>query len=61
MIQTSQWLRLCTPSEGGSGSISGQGARTHMLQLKKKENPESHNEDRISHMMQLRPSAAKIN
>ena len=29
-----QWLRLCTPNAGGSGSIPGQGTRSHMLQLK---------------------------
>ena len=25
-----QWLRLCTPSAGGSGLIPGQGTRSHM-------------------------------
>ena len=29
-----QWLSLCTPSAGGSGSVPGQGTRSHMLQLK---------------------------
>lgn len=29
-----QWLRLCTPNTGSLGSITGQGARSHMLQLK---------------------------
>ena len=29
-----QWIRLCTPSIGGPGSIPGQGTRFHMLQLK---------------------------
>ena len=29
-----QWLRLCTPSAGGPGSIPGRGTRGHMLQLK---------------------------
>ena len=28
------WLRLCPPNTGGLGSITGQGARSHMLQLK---------------------------
>ena len=28
-----QWLRLCAPSAGGSGSIPSQGTRFHMLQL----------------------------
>ena len=25
-----QWIRLCTPSAGGPGSIPGQGTRSHM-------------------------------
>ena len=29
-----QWLKLLAPSAGGPGSISGQGARSHMLQLR---------------------------
>ena len=29
-----QWLRLHAPSAGGLGLIPGQGARSHMLQLK---------------------------
>ena len=29
-----QWQGLCTPNAGGLGSISGQGTRSHMLQLK---------------------------
>ena len=29
-----QWLRLCTPYAGGSGSIPGQGTGPHMPQLK---------------------------
>ena len=29
-----QWLRLCTPSAGGLGSIPGQGTRSHMPQLR---------------------------
>ena len=29
-----QWLRLCAPNAGGLGSIPGQGARSHMLQLR---------------------------
>ena len=29
-----QWLRLCTLNAGGTGSIPGQGTRSHMLQLK---------------------------
>ena len=29
-----QWLRLPTPKTGGLGSISGQGTRSHTLQLR---------------------------
>ncbi|TEA25280.1 hypothetical protein DBR06_SOUSAS1010184, partial [Sousa chinensis] len=29
-----QWLRLCAPNAGGPGLISGQGTRSHMLQLR---------------------------
>ena len=29
-----QWFRLHTPNAGGSGSIPGQGTRSHMLQLR---------------------------
>ena len=29
-----QWLRFCIPSAGGSGSMPGQGTRSHTLQLK---------------------------
>ena len=29
-----QWLRLCAPNAGGLGSIPGQGARSHMQQLR---------------------------
>ena len=29
-----QWLRLCAPNSGGLGSIPGQGARSHMQQLR---------------------------
>ena len=29
-----QWLRLHTPNAGGPGSIPGQGARSHLLQLR---------------------------
>ena len=29
-----QWLRVCTPNAGGSGSMPGQGTRSHILQLK---------------------------
>ena len=28
------WLRFCAPKAGGSGSIPGQGPRSHMSQLK---------------------------
>ena len=51
-----QWLRLCTHNAGGPGSSPGQGNRSHMLQLK---NPVCCNEDWRSHMLQLRPGAAK--
>ena len=30
-----QWLRICAPNAGGLGSISSQGTRSHMSQLKK--------------------------
>ena len=30
-----QWLRLCAPNVGRPGSISGQGARSHMPQVNK--------------------------
>ena len=29
-----QWLRLCAPNAGSPGLISGQGTRSHMLQLR---------------------------
>ena len=29
-----QWLRLCTPNAGGTGLITGQGTRSHKLQLR---------------------------
>ena len=29
-----QWLRFCSPSAGGPGSILGQGTRSHMLQVR---------------------------
>ena len=29
-----QWLRLWAPNAGGLGLISGQGTRSHMLQLR---------------------------
>lgn len=29
-----QWRRLLTPNAGGRGSIPGQGAESHMLQLR---------------------------
>ena len=32
-----QWLGLWVPSAGGPGSIPGQGARSHMLQLRPRE------------------------
>ena len=41
--------KMCTSSAGGPGSISGQGTRPHVLQLKiphaamKTEDPEGHN------------------
>ena len=41
-----QWLRLQVPNAGTLSSIPGQGARSHMLQL------------RVC-MLQLRPSTAK--
>ena len=51
-----QWLRLHTPNTGGPGSISGQGTRSHMLQLK---DPAWHNENQRFHVLQLRPGTAK--
>ena len=41
-----QRLRLCTPNAGGLSLIPGQGARSHVLQLR-------------VHMLQLRPGASK--
>ena len=32
-----QWLRLCAPNAGALGSIPGQGARSHMQQLRPSE------------------------
>ena len=29
-----QWLRLCSPNEGGPGSIPGLGTRSHVPQLR---------------------------
>ena len=29
-----QWLKLCAPNLGGSGSTTGQGPRSHMPQLR---------------------------
>ena len=29
-----QWLKLCAPNSGGTGSIPGWGTRSHMLQLR---------------------------
>ena len=58
-----QWLRLCNPNAGGPNSIPGQGTRSHMPQLKSlhvaAEEPEYHNEDGRSRVLQLRSSAAK--
>ena len=42
-----QWLRLLDPKAGDLGLIPGQGARSHMLQLR-------------VHRPQLRPSAVKL-
>ena len=36
-VGISQWLRLHTAKAGGLGSISGQGTRSHMAQVKKKD------------------------
>ena len=56
-----QWLRLCS-NAGGSGSIVGQAARSHMplnsLHAATK-HPTCQNEDGRSCMLQLRPGAAK--
>ena len=48
-----QWLRLCTPSARGPGSIPGQGTRSRRPQLTV---PDAATNVRVS---QLRPSAAK--
>ena len=51
-----QWLRLRAPNAGGPGSISGQGTRSHVLQLRARmlqlkilhaatKDPTHHNED----------------
>ena len=42
-----RWLRLLDPNAGALGLIPGQGARSHMLQLR-------------VHRPQLRPSAVKL-
>ena len=41
-----QWLRLCTPSAGDPGLTSGQGTRSHMLQLR-------------VHVLQLKDSSSR--
>ena len=51
-----QWLRLHAPNAGGPGCISSQGTRFHMPQLK---DTTCHNKDQRSHVLQLRPRAAK--
>ena len=43
-----QWLRLHAPNAGGPGSIPGQGTRSRIPQLKKKD-PGSRNEDPTCH------------
>ena len=48
-----QWLRLHAPNAGGLGSISGQGTRSHMVQLR------VHMPQQRSRVLQLRPSEAK--
>ena len=45
-----QWLRLHALSVGSPNLISGQGTRSHMPR-----------EDQRSHVLQLRPRAAKLN
>ena len=50
-----QWQKLPTPSEGGSVSIPGQEARSHVLQLK---NWHAHWRSKIR-VLKLRPSAVK--
>ena len=45
-----QWLRLHALSAGSPNLISGQGTRSHMPR-----------EDQRSHVLQLRPRAAKLN
>ena len=60
-----QELRLHTPSAGGPGLIPGQGARSHMLQLRvhmpQPENNNNNNNNQIlcACVPQLRPGAAK--
>ena len=51
-----QWLRLCDPSAGGPGSISGQGTRSCMSYLV---DPECCSEDGRPWVLRLRPSGAK--
>ena len=48
-----QWLRLHVPKAGGLGSISGQGTRFHMLQLRVHMSQLKHCESR-AHMLQQR-------
>ena len=57
-----QGLRISAPNAGSLGSISGQGTRSHMLQLvhmPRLNDSMCYNEDQRSHMLQLRPDMAK--
>ena len=52
-----QWLRLCALSAGGPGLIPGQGARSHVLQLRvhmlQLKDPTCGNEDCVATKTQL--------
>ena len=58
-----QWLRFCTPSGGGLGSIPGWGTKVPQAANKSShattKEPICHNEDQRSLMLQLKPSATK--
>ena len=58
-----QWLRLHAPNAGGPGSTPGQETRSYMLQQKSlhatTKDPTCYNEDRKSHVLQVRPRVAK--
>ena len=48
-----QWIRPHTPNAEGSGSIPGQGARSHRQQLKSKD-PQCQTKTQLSHIRILK-------